>query len=515
MFPQAPVFLVIIVGLSALLSAFLAAWAWFHKRVPGAQEFFWLYFFVAIYSLGYSIEISRPILQDVLIAVKFEYIGMAFSSPMLLLFALRFVRQKPLAWGYTVALLVIPVITLFLVFTVENHNWFYIQPHMSVSGLYPVIVFGRGIWYHVNSIFISLVQVAGLVVLVVFAFRTRGRQKMQAIVIAVGCSLPIVSTILYLLELIPFNIEPVAISAVISGLFFAVALFRLGVFEIVPAARELALDSIRDGFLVVDQNNILLDFNAAALQLPGLQGLVRGKDILDNIVLGSLLRPLLSCQNTQVEFSLVHLNNSIHFYQANAHHLQSSTFYNRGVAILIRDVTETVNLMDKLSQQANIDELTGLLNRRCLMSLGLREWELSRQSNRPLGIILIDLDFFKAVNDRYGHAAGDKVLIHTANCLSKSLRSQDIIGRYGGEEFTIFLPGTPLEAVLQIAERLRQLLEDTGILVDGNYIHITGSFGASASVPLEGQVLDDILKKADEALYLSKSRGRNRVSSST
>ena len=193
------------------------------------------------------------------------------------------------------------------------------------------------------------------------------------------------------------------------------------------AARELALDSIRDGFLVVNNNHILLDLNSAARNLPCAEHLKPGDDLLESKPLGVYLKPLLEEQTTRVNFSLECAEQGLFFYTADSHHIKSKTFSSSGISILIRDVSETTHLMNKLSNQANIDDLTGLLNRRYLMQLGERQLALMHQNNRPLGIILLDIDHFKIINDQYGHLAGDEVLKQLAHCIASRLRDNDLV----------------------------------------------------------------------------------------
>ena len=351
--------------------------------------------------------------------------------------------------------------------------------------------------------------------LLVNAVRVPQKQKRQAITIAAGVFLPILSSILYLLNLIPGKIDPMPFSMVVTGLFLAFALFKLGLFELVPKARELALDSIRDGFLVLDSNENLQDLNQAALHLPGAMDFRIGSPLPDGNSLAEQLSPLLKKGLKQLEFSVESPDNSIHFYHAKAYPIQTATRQNSGTAILIYDVTETVGLVKKLNRQANTDELTGIFNRRYLIQLGIQELNRARRDGTPFGIIMMDLDFFKHINDSHGHQAGDEVLHSTAQCFQSGLRDGDILGRYGGEEFVALLPSADLPAVIQIAERLRQQIENLVIPFGEQKITVTASFGVHAYCGNRDTSLDELLSIADQALYQAKNSGRNRVVSLT
>lgn len=515
---QSPAILSIFLGLSALLAVFLAAWAYFHSRVPAAREFFFLMLGVAIYSLGYSIAISRTTLEDVFQAIHFEYIGLAFIPTLMLLFALHFTRRKPLPKALTVLLLVIPMITLVMVFTSPSHQLYYVNPRLVNTGYFPVFAFEPGPWYQINSIWTELTIISAFLLLVMNAVNAPHKQKRQAITIAVGAFLPILSSILYFIDLIPgqpAKIEPTSFSLAVTGLFFAFALFKLGLFELVPAARELALDSIQDGFLVLDRHQNLQDLNQAALHLPGATDFRIGSPLPEGNSLTEQLSSLLGKEIDQLEFSLEFPDQSIHFYHAKAYSIQTTTRRNNGTAILINDVTETVGLVKKLNQQAITDELTGIFNRRYLIQLGVQELKRARRDGIPLGIIMMDLDHFKDINDSYGHLAGDDVLRGVAKYFHSGLRDGDLLGRYGGEEFVALLPGADLPAAIQVAERLRQQIENLVIPFGEKKITVTASFGVHVFCSNLDTSLEKLLNIADQALYKAKSSGRNRVVSLT
>lgn len=171
-----------------------------------------------------------------------------------------------------------------------------------------------------------------------------------------------------------------------------------------------------------------------------------------------------------------------------------------------RDREEKVRLL------SITDPLTGLFNRRSILIHLDQEQDRSRKNGPALSLLMVDLDNFKSINDERGHEAGDFALIAAADALQKSLRQNDRVGRYGGEEFLIILPGTDLEGARTIAERCRQQLETTNVLLsDGDKMTLTGSFGLVCN---EGDVrmnVNEMLRRADRAMYRAKDAGRNQV----
>src|SRR5580704_5902703 len=166
---------------------------------------------------------------------------------------------------------------------------------------------------------------------------------------------------------------------------------------------------------------------------------------------------------------------------------------------------------EELLYRATHDNLTGVANRGVIMDTLRRERARQRREGGAFGIVLVDLDHFKYVNDTYGHVAGDEVLREAAQRMMACVRPYDSVGRYGGEEFLIVVPSSDAMGTMGLAERMRRAIEAKPIMANAIPIAVTASFGVTASVdksPLDPQ---GILRLADAALYRAKERGRNRV----
>ncbi len=255
--------------------------------------------------------------------------------------------------------------------------------------------------------------------------------------------------------------------------------------------------------------------NQAAWRLPGAPDFRIGTPLPKGNSLAEQLTPMLTKEVNQLEFSMELPDHTIHFYHAAAYPIQTTTRREQGTTILLNDVTENVGLVKKLNLQATTDEMTGIFNRRHLMQLGAQALKRACREKASIGIIMMDLDYFKHVNDSYGHQAGDEVLRSVAKCFQSGLRDGDILGRIGGEEFVAILPSADLTAVIQIAERLRQQIGILTIPFGEKKINITASFGVHAYDSNQEPSLDELLSIADQALYKAKTCGRNRVVSLT
>ena len=176
---------------------------------------------------------------------------------------------------------------------------------------------------------------------------------------------------------------------------------------------------------------------------------------------------------------------------------------------MFRNITEERALHDQLEKLSRTDMLTGIANRRYFFEQGQQLLQLSQRYSTELSLIMLDIDHFKAVNDQYGHQTGDVILKKIADILKQNCRSVDIVGRMGGEEFTIVLPETNLEAAAQLAERLRRLIRGSVFQSNGRPVQITASMGVS-SVDHQHQIsLEQLIDQADQALYQSKMQGRD------
>ncbi len=173
-----------------------------------------------------------------------------------------------------------------------------------------------------------------------------------------------------------------------------------------------------------------------------------------------------------------------------------------------------VSHQENMREMAMRDPLTKIYNRRYFMDLMMKEMNYTVRTRQPLSCILIDIDFFKKVNDQYGHQAGDHVLQAVSQRILKELRVYDAFARYGGEEFVIMLRTTALDNALVLAERLRKVIEQLNINYEGKVIPVTISLGLATLNPDHIVSSEDLLKEADRYLYRSKEKGRNRVSSS-
>jgi diguanylate cyclase (GGDEF)-like protein len=172
---------------------------------------------------------------------------------------------------------------------------------------------------------------------------------------------------------------------------------------------------------------------------------------------------------------------------------------------------ELLEANERLTHMSQTDALTGLDNRRHLNERIDEMFSHAKRLNEPFSLVMVDLDKFKSVNDTYGHQAGDEVLKQLASILREEAREIDRVGRYGGEEFMLLLPGTVLDAAVTFAERVRKRIERHTFTFPDGTITRTSSFGVAGWPHPKIEQSDDLVRSADDALYVAKETGRNKV----
>jgi diguanylate cyclase (GGDEF)-like protein len=180
-----------------------------------------------------------------------------------------------------------------------------------------------------------------------------------------------------------------------------------------------------------------------------------------------------------------------------------------GRMITYCDITDLVSNAEQLERLATTDSLTGLYNRRHFWTALEGEWSRFHRYYRSVSVLMVDIDHFKAINDRFGHGVGDEAIKAVANACLEGKRKSDLVARLGGEEFAILLPETSLSQAKGVAERIRKNIAALTLKADEEPFQITASVGiAEASVSMPG--MDALMHAADQALYQAKTQGRNR-----
>jgi len=299
--------------------------------------------------------------------------------------------------------------------------------------------------------------------------------------------------------------KPIVAPLLIQRIKSHVALMDYQKIEVISIAIVTAMNHIREGFVLVDIDNKYLTSNPAmAKMLPGITRCAKGESIF---FVKGWPEELNSIEHGSVEFSVT--DESTRYLRASISpvFVENTTFIGR--IFLFTDITENVNFLTELEKAAYTDALTGLYNRKHFIELAEADIKRAVRMDQSIYVAMADIDFLKKINDTYGHTAGDKVLKTTADIFRQTIRSYDLIGRYGGEKF-VLLFAIPEEAeVRKLAERIRENVEHIFTNYEGDEIKITCSIGISKLFKTD--TLQAVIQRADEALCVAKNSGRNQV----
>jgi diguanylate cyclase (GGDEF)-like protein len=526
---------------SFALLALLAAWTSSvvaamvgprRRETPGALPLFWLLVAVAFWSAGAAVELTATSLPTKIAWSKLQYVGTLPASPLFLLFASQLARAR-WTWtpGRTAALFAVPAITLLAALTNDWHGlvWPAIQPGTGDSRL---AVFERGPLFWLGVVGYSyFCLAAGSALLALAVPRLPRALRRQAVVALAAVAIPWVTNATYIFGVFPLRgLDPTPLSIAAMGVVCGVAILGFGLVDLLPRAHEAVVRGMGDGLLVFDDDVRLLDLNPAARRLlgdavpavgdswskafapwPGLAALPGGERqaCVEILAPGEPARAL-EAEVSRLETPLGTPGGRIvqlHDISERRRAALELMTANEELQSRLRAIEQ---LQESLRDQAVRDPLTGLFNRRYLDETLAREFARAERSSEPIAVVLLDLDGFKALNDRLGHAAGDEVLKALGALLRARTRKADIACRYGGDEFLIAMPNTDRGAAMLRAQDL----------VDAFAAHFAharaGGHGATLSAgvavwPADAASLETLLASADLALYAAKAAGRNRV----
>jgi diguanylate cyclase (GGDEF)-like protein len=501
---------------STIVLIFLAISVWNRRAASGQAA---VYFSIgmaatAMYTFGYGMELSNNSLPDIMLWVRFQHLGIQLITPLWVLFTLIITgNEKVITPGRTVILFIYPVYMLFATQTLGTLNLVHINPRLTSFGPFSTFTYDRGLPLYIGLAYINICLLTCLVLFIKMLFRSAPTFRSQAILFCLGSIIPFAAEFLYNLGLSPYNIDLIPFALTMSGIIFAFGLFRFHLLDIVPLARDVIFDSIKDGVIVLDNSNRIIDINTSVQNmLPGVSRNMIGKPV-DAALKGFQTLVEFARENSTgiMEIEKEGTEGTI-IYLGTISSLRDSKHNRVGKILTLHDNTQTRQLLNQLEELAARDSLTGIFNRRSFYQLATQNMFNLRESGGRMALIMLDLDHFKTVNDTYGHSAGDVALRKVTDTCQKLLRQQDIFGRYGGEEFVIFLPETDLPIAARIAERLRKGIKKKIITYEEFSFSVTASFGvAGISAKTSPINLDDLFQLADKALYQAKLEGRDRV----
>lgn len=343
----------------------------------------------------------------------------------------------------------------------------------------------------------------------------------------------IVSDILYRFELFPscvYHFVPLFLS--FCSVIVLIGVFRYRIYDLAPLARDMIMDGISDIIVLADGKGRIVECNRAAVDFFSIEDV----DCITHTLKD--FHPLLGKIHDQEQMIALGSGEVVlekegkpHYF----HYFAKPVFFRKesiaGMLVQLRDITDHMRfqeeiqkanaelkekifrieqLKDRLKEEVIRDPLTGIYNRRYMDQLISRDLALAGRNNTSLSFAVLDIDFFKAVNDNWGHQAGDALLKNLSAIMVSKVRMSDLLFRIGGEEFLLLLNGVSLDKAAEIVEEIRHAFENSKTPYQDIEIRATLSAGVS-SYPENHKNQTDLVRLADEALYLAKRQGRNRV----
>ncbi len=476
-----------------------------------AKPFGLLGFAAGVYAFGYAFEIMRGDPAWTFLWLRVEYFGLSFIGACWLWLSLDFTRKyKYLKTSFFYLIFGISAFFLISVLTNNLHHLFYTYIGIDNSGPFQTAEFGKGPLYIMHSLWLFTSFILSTILYILHYIKWSSTLKKQSLIMLIGSLWTLTGFSIYTAGLIPWHLDAGPIIVTINGCIFAFSILRVGLLDISPIARERIFESMGDGVVVTDLDNVILDFNAAAQGfLPMLSGESIGKSL--STVASELKAYDEDKSNDEIKPFTLRIGNFIYFYEIRKYPIISKPNKEIGIAWYIRDVTEQYKLSAQLKSYAEKDELTGIWNRRKWVEMARMEIIRTQRYRRPFTVMSIDIDYFKKVNDTLGHEAGDKALISITDTISSKIRNIDIFGRIGGEEFAIIFPEIGREEAYTVANRLLAGVSDNKIHINGKELSVTISIGITTYDGGSDMTLEELIRKADNAMYEAKKTGRNKV----
>lgn len=484
-------------------------YAMIKKRSRNGSLFALMCMAVAIFVIGYSLELKATTIEQIQVCLKLEYFGAPFMTVFWFMFAYKFYYNRHVSFKLGVFIMIVPILTLFFNVSNDYFHLLYREIDYKTIGDSMVAVLTKGPWYYFYSLYSYVIILYGCF-LFFKIWKTTNNQmlKTQSLLMFSGTVIPVFCNMLYLIGFTPGGMDITPFGLLALANFYGLALFKYDVLELKEIVKSMVFEEINEAILVIDNQNRLVEYNEAARKVFNwLQSDHIGIDIR-SFEYGSCL-----IDQEKAIFSMQIINEALnrHYeFRISALRVKHEVV---GKVIFFRDVTIEKQMVEKLDLLASFDALSQVYNRRKLLEEADKEAVRAMRYYDHLAVLMIDIDHFKNVNDQYGHLAGDEVIFSVAQTIKKKIRSIDIVGRYGGEEFVAVLSNADQENGLRVAEAIRREIEAMKTLYDGSVISVTVSVGlAVVNVTSQKAIpMMAIINLADQAMYNAKEKGRNRV----
>lgn len=502
-------FYIFVIGSSLALLFTVLFYALRNLDIPGSKAYVLQIVFVTIWSIGSLLEMVSVTEQGMLFWRNFEQIGVFLLPVACVYFAIDYAGYDKLK-KFLPLLLVIPIVAIILIFTDSYTHWMRTGYTITYNNL-----FGNAL--SVNQTPLGVMFVAynyvlvfiALVTLFVFSRQIAKSQRGQVLLVLFATALVFILAFFKtaFLEGTKINL-PIVTIYLPGSLILFYNLYKNKFFQLTPIAREKVFDVIEVGIIVSHSKGVVTDMNPCArrilLECMHVQQPAIGSHVRDLFpAYPSLIQILQTCGNGNLELEI--LCEDVRYIEVRVFPLQTNSTRSIGAVTLLRDITQLRKQEFALRTRAETDFLTSLMNRDSF----LKEFDevlcAHETAGNRVSVLMMDLDKFKAINDTYGHDAGDRVLKSVAEVLKATLRQNDAIARIGGDEFAAVLPNVDRLAAAEISERIIRAAAEQFVVIDAQTsILLKLSIGICDNSIYHSA--DDMLKQADKAMYIAKTK---------
>lgn len=466
---------------------------------------------VEVWIVAQGLEMAALDLPVKIMWANIQYIPIMLTPVTYFCIALQLTRHdKWLQKRWLVfILLLMPIAMNILLWTNDFHSLIRQNVHLDYSGSFPTVGKTYGPLFWPFAIYNFALTAITLLILATAAREKISYYRRQITFLFLSLLLPVISTAFQVTGENPFPVDTTPAVFGISAIILSLGIIRYRLFDVIPIARSLIIQEMSTGMIVLDNEGRLLDINPAARKVFGLEGKrLIGLSVTDIFAQKQEIIRIFKAGKDDACEVTVEGGLNREFYEVSLKRIASPSEKFIGWLMQIYNITERKSTEEIIQHAAFHDTLTGIPNRSYFQILFSQRMVQVKRRDDTMALAYLDLDDFKLINDNYGHDAGDRVLCEFATRLKGLVRDTDIVARIGGDEFVIALPHAGSdERIGVVAQKIIKMLE-TDIELPEASVQVKASIGFSV-YPRDGEKLETLLKKADQAMYRVKDNTKN------
>ena len=462
--------------------------------------------FIVIYIYGYMMELNSTSLERALFWSRFQYIGIPFINATWLFLGVLYIKEnKKQIIKLFILIYTIPIITFFIRMTNNMHHLYY-KDYALINkfGLY-LLNIDKGSWYMVNTLYFITSTITIIIIFYVRYNTSSPEERKMFRALFVLTVAPVLGLMLQIANPGDLSLDYNAFVVPIAVVCITLFIIRNNFLEVKSLGRTEIFMNSNVAICIISRNNRIVDYNNKAVELFNSQGLDISKVSLSEEESSSKFLELIKKSEKSPQ---LYFDGDGRYWEIENQIITQKNIVS-GRILKITDETEKIQIQKHLEHLSITDPLSDLKNRREFIRIGKQLITLYQENKVNITLMMIDIDYFKRINDKYGHLEGDKVIQSISDMLKKSFRSTDLVSRFGGEEFAVILNNVQEKEAVKMAEELRKKVETE------KFVDLEVDFSVTMSIGIAGieekDDLKSLIKKADKSLYSAKDTGRNKV----